>query len=165
MSLDPDAELVLGMIRASGRPPVQALSPQQAREVYRASRKAVTPEPPDVAQVDDLAAPGPGGAMALRMYRGLGSSGTLPVLVSFMAADSASAIWIPMTTSAARLPTTRDARSSRSTIGWRRSTSSRRRSRTVRLRWTGWVSRRSSSGSIGRGSRLEATAQAAICPP
>ena len=43
MSLDPDAELVLGMIRASGRPPVQALSPQQAREVYRASRKAVTP--------------------------------------------------------------------------------------------------------------------------
>ena len=83
MSLDPDAELVLGMIRASGRPPVQALSPQQAREVYRASRKAVTPEPPDVAQVDDLAAPGPGGAMALRMYRGLGSSGTLPVLVFF----------------------------------------------------------------------------------
>ena len=83
MSLDPDAELVLGMIRASGRPPVQALSPQQAREVYRASRKAVTPEPPDVAQVDDLAAPGPGGAMALRMYRGLGSSRAPPVLVFF----------------------------------------------------------------------------------
>jgi acetyl esterase len=83
MSLDPDAERVLEMIRASGRPPIQSLSPQEAREVYRASRKALTPDPPDVAQVDDLEAPGPGGAIPLRMYRGLGSSGKLPVLVFF----------------------------------------------------------------------------------
>ena len=82
MSLDPDAERVLEMIRASGRPAIQSLSPQEAREVYRAS-KALTPDPPDVAQVDDLVAPGPGGAIPLRMYRGLGSSGKLPVLVFF----------------------------------------------------------------------------------
>src|SRR6516225_10661376 len=83
MSLDPDAERLLEMIRASGRPAIQSLSPQEAREVYRASRKALTPDPPDVAQVDDLVAPGPGGAIPLRMYRGLGSSGKLPVLVFF----------------------------------------------------------------------------------
>ena len=83
MSLDPDAERLLEMIRASGRPAIQSLSPQEAREVYRASRKALTPDPPDVAQVDDLVAPGPGGAIPLRMYRGLSSSGKLPVLVFF----------------------------------------------------------------------------------
>src|SRR6516225_4396642 len=82
MSLDPDAERVLEMIRVSGRPVIQSLSPQEAREVYRAS-KALTPDPPDVAQVDDLVAPGPGGAIPLRMYRGVGSSGKLPVLVFF----------------------------------------------------------------------------------
>ena len=82
MSLDPDAERVLEMIRVSGRPVIQSLSPQEAREVYRAS-KALTPDPPDVAQVDDLVAPSPGGAIPLRMYRGLGSSGKLPVLVFF----------------------------------------------------------------------------------
>jgi acetyl esterase len=83
MSLDRDAERVLEMIRASGRPAIQSLSPQEAREVYRASRKVLTPDPPDVALVDDLVAPGLGGAIPLRMYRGLGSSGKLPVLVFF----------------------------------------------------------------------------------
>jgi hypothetical protein len=46
MSLDPDAERVLEIIRASGRPPTQSLLPQEAREVYRVSRKVLTPDPP-----------------------------------------------------------------------------------------------------------------------
>src|SRR5262245_32819719 len=83
MSLDPDTKRVLEIIRASGRPPIQSLSPQEARELYRASRKVLTPDPPDVAQVDDLVAPGPRGPIPLRRYRGLGTSGTLPVLVFF----------------------------------------------------------------------------------
>lgn len=81
MSLDPDAEVVLEIIRASGRPPIQSFLPHEAREVYRASRKALTPDCPDVAHVDDLTAPGPAGAIRLRSYRGLGTSGELPVLV------------------------------------------------------------------------------------
>ena len=83
MSLDPDTERVLEMIRASGRPPIQSLPPREAREAYRASRKALMPDPPDVAQVRDLAAPAPGGEIPLRSYRGLGTSGKLPVLIFF----------------------------------------------------------------------------------
>jgi acetyl esterase len=80
MSLDPDAETVIAMIAAAGRPPFQSLQPHEAREVYRASRKALSPDPPDVAHVEDLAAPGPGGSIPLRHYRGRGTSGKLPVL-------------------------------------------------------------------------------------
>src|SRR6516164_3976250 len=164
MSLDPDAELVLGMIRASGRPPVQALSPQQAREAYRASRKAVTPEPPDVAQVDDLAAPGPGGTMALRMYRGLGSSGALPVLVFFHGGGFC--IGDLDTHDYVCRKIANNAGCAVISVDYRLAPEHRfpRRWRTVRLRSIGWASRRSCSGSIGGASRWEATAQAAICP-
>ena len=81
MSLDPDAERVLAMIAAAGRPPIQALRLQDVREVYRASRKVLTPDPPDVAHVEDVTAPGPNGPIPLRHYRGLGASGKLPVLI------------------------------------------------------------------------------------
>ncbi len=80
MALDPDAETVLAMIAAAERPPFQSLQPHEAREVYRASRTALSPDPPDVAHVGDLAAPGPGGSIPLRHYRGIGTSGKLPVL-------------------------------------------------------------------------------------
>ena len=79
--LDPDAERVLAMIAAAGRPPIHSLQPQEAREGYRASRRALTPDGPDVAQVEDLSAPGAGGPIPLRSYRGLGTSGKLPALI------------------------------------------------------------------------------------
>jgi acetyl esterase len=81
MSLDPDAERVLAMIAAARRPPIQLLQPHEAREGYRLSRNALTPDPPDVAHVEALTAAGPGGPIPLRVYRGLGTSGKLPGLV------------------------------------------------------------------------------------
>jgi acetyl esterase/lipase len=81
MSLDPDAERVLAMIAAAGRLPIQALPLQDAREGYRASRKALTPDPPHVAHVEEVTAPVPNGSIPLRHYRGLGTSGKLPVLM------------------------------------------------------------------------------------
>jgi acetyl esterase len=81
MSLDPDAELVIEMIKTSGRPPSHSLLPHEVRAVYRASRQAFAPTPPDVAQVIEYTAPGPAGAIPLRAYKGLHTAGDLPILI------------------------------------------------------------------------------------
>jgi acetyl esterase len=85
MILDPDAQRVLDMIRMSGRPPFETLTPEQARFFYTASRTVLQPDPEDVALVRDLAAAGPAGAIPLRLYRGVATQdgATLPVLVFF----------------------------------------------------------------------------------
>jgi acetyl esterase len=83
--LDPDAQRVLDLIREAGRPPYETLTPPEAREFYRAGRRILQPEPPDVAAVRNLSAPGPTGQIALRLYRGLGTErdAPLPALVYF----------------------------------------------------------------------------------
>jgi acetyl esterase len=84
MSLDPDNQQVLEMMKAAGRPPVSALQPDEARKMYRASRGALQPDLPDMAELRDLAAPGPAGTIPLRLYRGMGTKpGPLPVLVFY----------------------------------------------------------------------------------
>jgi acetyl esterase len=84
MSLDPDDQQVLDMMKAAGRPPVAALQPEEARKMYRASRAALQPELPGVAELRDLSAPGPAGFIPLRLYRGIGTKpGPLPVMVFY----------------------------------------------------------------------------------
>src|SRR5262245_12194880 len=83
--LHPDAALVCQMIVAANRPALETLTPPQARDAYLASRKALHPDAEPVAEVADLAAPGPAGAIPLRLYRGVGADkGTpQPALVYF----------------------------------------------------------------------------------
>ena len=83
--LHPDAARVCDMIVASERPPFETLSPAEARDVSSASRRALQPDPPEVAEVLELAAPGPAGPIPLRLYRGQGVSrnGPAPALVFF----------------------------------------------------------------------------------
>ena len=82
MRLDPDAERVLELFRTSGRPPVTALTPGEAREVYRTSCRLLGPEPPAVAHVRDLIARGSGYDIPLRFYRGKDSAdGPLPAII------------------------------------------------------------------------------------
>ena len=69
MPLDPDAQLVLEMIRVAGRPPFETLTPAEAREAYINSRRVLQPPPEDVAEVRDLSAPGPAGDIPVRVYR------------------------------------------------------------------------------------------------
>jgi acetyl esterase/lipase len=86
MALDPDAERVLEMVRQSGRPPYETLTPAEARTVFRAAREVLCPEPAPVAEIRDLAAPGPdGGKVPLRLYRGAGAATEeiLPALIYF----------------------------------------------------------------------------------
>jgi acetyl esterase len=86
MALDPDAERVLEMVRQSGRPPYDQVTPAQARALFRAARDVLCPTPAPVAKIRDLAAPGLDGNMVpLRLYRAAGTSAEeiLPVLVYF----------------------------------------------------------------------------------
>jgi acetyl esterase len=56
-----------------------------ARRLYRDTRAALTPDPPPVASVQLLLAPGPGGPIPVRGYRpkGAGKDEVLPALVYF----------------------------------------------------------------------------------
>jgi acetyl esterase len=83
--LDPDAQRVLDLIRESGRPPYETLTPSEAREFYRAGRRVLQPEPPEVAEVRNLQAPAPQGDIPLRLYRGIGTErgAALPALIYF----------------------------------------------------------------------------------
>lgn len=83
MPLDPGAQSVLDLIRDSGRPALQTLTPEEAREVSTAAATVLQPDPPVVAEVEDLTCSGPAGPIGLRRYRGLGTDAgvALPCLV------------------------------------------------------------------------------------
>jgi acetyl esterase len=88
MTVDPEAQIVIDAVakaEAAGRPRFEQMTPAEARALYRDTRRALTPEPPDVAHVEDLTAPGPDGDIPVRYYRPKGSDAdtALPVLVYF----------------------------------------------------------------------------------
>ena len=70
------------MVRASGRPAYETLSPTEARALFLAGREVLALEPAPVALVRDMVAPG---GVRLRLYRGAGTAAAamLPVLVYF----------------------------------------------------------------------------------
>ena len=71
--LHPDAQQVCDLIVASGRPPIETLSPPEARVAYpRVARPILQPDPEPVAEVLALEADGPAGPIPLRLYRGQG---------------------------------------------------------------------------------------------
>jgi acetyl esterase len=85
MTLDPDVEQLLDLIKAAGRPALDSLPPPEAREAYNAGRAVLQPEPAEVASVRDLTVPGPGGPIPVRLYRGIGTEAgqKLPCLVYY----------------------------------------------------------------------------------
>lgn len=84
MTLDPDAANVLEMIRQSGRPLYESMSPPEAREAYRAVRAAGGLDTPPLDLIKDFDAQGPHGAIPIRLYRPKNAGdAALPVLVFF----------------------------------------------------------------------------------
>jgi acetyl esterase len=84
MTLDPDAAAVLEMVRKSGRPPYEAMTPAQARDAYRSVRDVAALPTPPIDLIRDFTADGPHGPIPLRLYRPKNSgSAALPVLVFF----------------------------------------------------------------------------------
>lgn len=65
-----DAERLLDLVRAADRPPFESLPPAEARIAYATSRDLLQPAPDEVAEVADLAIPGSGGPLPLRLHRG-----------------------------------------------------------------------------------------------
>jgi len=76
--LHPDAKMVCDLIVASGRPPIETLTPPQARQAYLASRQVLQPDPEPVAEVAALEAVGPARPIPLRFYRGQGCAKDSP---------------------------------------------------------------------------------------
>src|SRR5436305_13076341 len=80
MPLDPDAEILLEMVRAANRPAFETVGAAEARELFNAGRKVLAPDPMPVGELRDLAIPGSGGPIPARLYRA-SAAGVLPVLV------------------------------------------------------------------------------------
>lgn len=83
MPLDPAAAAVLSLIKEIGRPPLETLTPAEAREAAAKSRAMLQPAGEPVAEVEDLDCPGPAGPIRLRRYRGAGTGAeeALPCLL------------------------------------------------------------------------------------
>jgi acetyl esterase len=85
MALDPQAQAVIDLVAKSGRPAYHTLSPKEARQLFRETRPASTPTPPEIGTVKNLSANGPEGPIPLRVYRpaGVADNVHLPGLVYF----------------------------------------------------------------------------------
>jgi acetyl esterase len=83
--LHPDARAFIDLLIERKVPPTHTLTPADARRFYRERRTVTQPEPGQVAEVRELSAPGPRGAIPLRYYRPLGTEAkaVLPVLVYY----------------------------------------------------------------------------------
>lgn len=83
--LDPDAKRLLDMIVSRNLRPYDAMTPQEARASFKASRFSSQPDAQPVASVEDFSIPGPGGEISLRHYRPLGIdvNEILPALVFY----------------------------------------------------------------------------------
>ncbi len=82
-ALDPEVEILLELGRKAGRPPFEALTPEQARAAYAASWDILQPAAAEVGAVRDVTIPGKAGDLRLRIYRGIGTQAgeALPCLV------------------------------------------------------------------------------------
>ncbi|MDM0069988.1 alpha/beta hydrolase [Variovorax sp. J31P207] len=69
-SLDPEVEHMLELAKQADRPPLEALTPAEARDAYAASWDVLQPPRTEVGSVRNEAISGPGGPLQLRIYRG-----------------------------------------------------------------------------------------------
>src|SRR5262249_30930967 len=85
MALDPQVQEVIKLVIKSGRPAYNTLSPKDARQLFRETRPASTPTPPEIGAVKNVTAEGPGGPIPLRVYRpaGVAPGAALPALVYY----------------------------------------------------------------------------------
>ena len=81
--LDPQARALLDLMAERGVPPVQTLSPADARRFYRDRRTFTQPDAPALAHVESLVIDGAYGPIGLRLYRAQVSKAPMPALVYF----------------------------------------------------------------------------------
>jgi acetyl esterase len=69
-AVHPDLAALVRATKAAGAPALGSLPPAEARLNYSASRRALQPTFDPVAAVEDITIAGPGGTLALRLFRG-----------------------------------------------------------------------------------------------
>jgi acetyl esterase len=84
-ALDPQVSAVLDLVARSGRPAYHTLSPKDARQLFRETRPAATPTPPQIGSVRNVVTDGGPVAIPLRVYRpaGVADATRLPAYVYF----------------------------------------------------------------------------------
>src|SRR5580698_1662646 len=80
---DPDALAVFQAMKEANRPPYNTVSPAEAREMSKAARPAVQPDPPKIASVENLKVPAPHGVIPVRIYKPLTLPKIAPALVFY----------------------------------------------------------------------------------
>jgi acetyl esterase len=80
--LDPRIESMLRQSEEQGIPPLEEMTPLQARQFVIAAARALAGSPKPVADIKNVNIPGPGGQIPLRIYSPRGT-GPFPVLVYF----------------------------------------------------------------------------------
>ena len=73
--LDKSAAQIVQLFREAGRPPLDTLSPPDARAAYLMGRAVTQPEPPELQSVKPMAIPGPAGPIPVRVYAPNGITG------------------------------------------------------------------------------------------
>ena len=66
--LDPQAQALMQLMIAKGVPPVNTLTPLEARASYRSRRAFTQPDAPEVHQVEDKVVVHMGGNLPVRVY-------------------------------------------------------------------------------------------------
>jgi acetyl esterase len=81
-ALDPQVRAVIDLVIKSGRPAYHTLSPKDARQLFRETRPASTPTPPQIGSVRNVVTDG---AIPLRVYRpaGVPEATAVPAYVYF----------------------------------------------------------------------------------
>ena len=84
MTLDPQAKTFLDLAASSDLPLFETLDPPEARSLYEKTAAIAGGEPRPVFRVEEVEAPGPFGAIPLRVYTPRDPAGeTLPLLIYF----------------------------------------------------------------------------------
>lgn len=80
MALDPQAKMILAQMAAANPPPMNTLTPEEARQ--SSNIQALAGEPEKVKNVETISIPGPDGELPIRIYTPSGE-GPFPVFVYF----------------------------------------------------------------------------------
>lgn len=83
LALDPDSAALVAKLAQLQLPRYETLSPAQARAAMAGARQAAAVVPPEVGDIRDIQVPTSMGIINARLYRPIGSSGTLPGLIFF----------------------------------------------------------------------------------
>ena len=83
MPLDPEIEIVLGLVEKAGYPEFCELTPEQARALFEQTAPILDADWEDVHRVEDRTIATPDGDVALRIYKPSDDQGALPVVLFY----------------------------------------------------------------------------------